>query len=84
MFSTYGAARYFEKGEKTCKISKKAVLGLTIFANIGLLVFVKFYGYSVSVFEKIFKVDVESISVIVPLGTIFQLSCRDQFRDMTN
>ena len=71
MLSTYGAARYFEKEEKACKISKKSVLGLTIFANIGLLVFVKFYGYSVSVFEKIFKVDVESISVIVPLGIAF-------------
>ena len=71
VLSTYGAARYFEKKEKACKISKKVVLGLTIFANIGLLVFVKFYGYSVSVFEKIFKVDVENISVIVPLGIAF-------------
>lgn len=71
VLSTYGAARYFDKEEKACKISKKSVLGLTIFANIGLLVFVKFYGYSVSVFEKIFKVDVESISVIVPLGIAF-------------
>lgn len=71
VFSTYIAAKYFEKEEVASKITKKRILILTILANIGLLVFVKFYGYSLSVFKMIFGVEVEKISVIVPLGIAF-------------
>ena len=71
VISTYLAARYFEKSDSDCKIRKKYILALTIVLNIGLLVFVKFYGYSMSILESVFQVKLERISIIVPLGIAF-------------
>lgn len=71
VISTYFTARYFERNDDKCRISKKITLMLTIVLNVGLLVFVKFYGFSMSILETVFKIELEKISVIVPLGIAF-------------
>ncbi|MBQ2901703.1 MAG: MBOAT family protein [Agathobacter sp.] len=70
VISTYFSAKYMEDTRVSQK-NKKVILVFTIVVNIGLLIFVKFYGYAMSIVESIFHVEIDKISVIVPLGIAF-------------
>lgn len=69
--TTYIAARYVASLDESKNRLKKAVLAITIICNIGFLVFVKYFNYSLSIIGSIAGVEMPQYSLIVPLGVAF-------------